>query len=120
MCLRHLYASGWRVRGIALREFTGASGKGAAGFSYVSTFIFTGTERDAAVADLQTAVTAKGYAIDDPKKFAASANAALTNVMYFCYADAHSKFDVGGAKLGEAPMHPIEVADIVKKHWKDT
>ena len=105
----------------ALREFFGASGKGAAGSSYVSTFIFTGTERDAAVADLQTAVIAKGYAIDDPKKFAASANAALTNVMYFCYADAHTKFDVGGAKLGEAaPMHPLEVAEVVKNHWKDT
>lgn len=105
----------------ALREFFGASGKGAAGSSYVSTFIFTGTERDAAIADLQTAVTAKGYTIDDPKKFAVSASAALTNVMYFCYADAHAKFDVGGAKLGEAaPMHPLEVAELVKKHWKDT
>jgi Domain of unknown function (DUF4157) len=105
----------------ALREFFGASGKGAAGVSYVSYFIFPGTARDAAVADLQTAVTAKGYTIDDPKKFAAGANAALTNVMYFCYADAHSKFDVGGAKLGEAaPMHPNEVAEVVKKHWSDT
>lgn len=105
----------------ALREFFGASGKGAAGVSYVSYFIFPGTTRDAAVADLQTAVTAKGYAVDDPKKFAARANAALTNVMYFCYADAHAKFDVGGAKLGEAaPMHPNEVAEVVKKHWSDT
>jgi hypothetical protein len=105
----------------ALREFFAASGKGAAGFSYVSTFIFSGTERDAAVADLQTAVTAKGFVIDDPKKFAASANAALTNVMYFCFADANTKFDVGGAKLGEAaPMHPHEVAEVVKKHWRDT
>jgi len=105
----------------ALREFSGASGKGAAGSSYVSTFIFTGNERDVAVADLQTAVTAKGYAIDDPKKFAAGANAALTNVMYYCYAEAHAKLDVGGEKLGEAaPMHPNEVAEVVKKHWNDT
>jgi hypothetical protein len=105
----------------ALREFFGASGKGAAGYSYVSTFIFTGKERDAAVVDLQMAVTAKGYAIDDPTKFVASANAALTNVMYFCYADAHSKIPVDGAKLGEAaPMHPHEVADVVKQHWRDT
>ena len=105
----------------ALRMFSGASGKGAAGYSYVSNYIFTGLERTAAVTDLQTAVTAKGYVIDDPKKFAATADAALTNVMYGCWAEANAKLDLKGQNLAEAtPMHSIEVAELVKKYWTDT
>src|SRR5207244_4107732 len=104
----------------ALRMFSGASGKGAAGYSYVSNYIFTGLERTA-VTDLQTAVTTKGFVIDDPKKFAATADAALTNVMYGCWAEANAKLDLKGQNLAEAtPMHSLEVAEVVKKSWTDT
>jgi hypothetical protein len=65
-------------------------------------------------------VEAKGYAITAVGPFMTAAQAALSVEMYSCYAKASTELKYRGASLAEsAPVHVLEVAELVKDYWRD-
>lgn len=102
-----------------LREFSAISGKGAAGASYFSKYIFPAAKKNEATKELLDAIDAAGFIIKDPAKSSAAALIEVTEQMYQCYEKANSNLNFQGGSLAAAtPTHPIEIAAIVNDYWK--
>ncbi|MFD0920122.1 eCIS core domain-containing protein [Saccharopolyspora rosea] len=103
----------------ALREFDVTSGRGSAGSSFVTRYVFTGPDKTTATQELLDAAMAQGYEISP--RGTARADAVVENEMYRCYAEANRELDFRGGKLAEsAPTHPVEVGRLVRDHWTST
>lgn len=107
-------------RNPALRQFKAESGKGTAGISYLSTYVFGTPEQNAAIDEIKQKIASHGYAIDE-EKFQKKARATIKDLMYTCYMDADRQFLYQEGTLAEmAPIYPTQVADLIKDHWKKT
>jgi hypothetical protein len=104
----------------ALREFSGSTGAGSEGSSFVATYVFGDADRAVTAQDLLDGVIAQGYSLTSPKA-AASAQVVVTLEMYRCYAAANRNLRLREGKLAEsAPVHPVEVGKQIKDYWATT
>ena len=104
----------------ALRFFTAASGKGGEGRAFTEFYIWSAFERVNFLFQLQKLVEDKGYVVDDKssKKFFGKASNETNLLMYRCYGKANKDLTYSGQNLATmAPLHPQEVAKIVKDLW---
>lgn len=119
---------GHTTRNPSLRYFNAGFGKGTPGNSYASSFIFA-IERITALNQIEQVIAALGFAISDREAFQRAAFKALRSLMYRAYVGAVIKIVKGnkitnltfrGANLPEvAPLYPLDVAELVRKHWVD-
>lgn len=117
---------GHTTRNPSLRYFNAGFGKGTPGESYASSFIF-GLENITALSQIEQVIARLGFAIGDRDKFQRAAYRALRSLMYRAYVRAVINIVKGnkitnltfrGANLPEmAPLYPLDVAEIVRKHW---
>ena len=122
---------GHTTRNPSLRFFLAGYGKGSKGSSYAGDFVFGTVERLVALGELEDTVRGLGFIISDEENFRKHAYKELRRLMYKGYIRAVIKIaKVGGAivkvthltyrgaNLPEAaPLYPLEVADIIRKHW---
>ena len=105
----------------ALRFFTSASGKGQEGFAYAGFYVWGEIERVNFLFQLQRLVEEeKNYVVNDKssKAFFAKASRETNNLMYKCYAKANKELTYAGKNLATmAPLHPREVAKLIKDYW---
>jgi len=105
----------------ALRFFTAASGKGAEGRAFTEFYIWSVFERVNFLFQLQRLVEDKGFVVDDKssKTFFSKASNSTNQLMYGCYAKANKDLTYNGQNLATmAPLHPREVAKVVKDLWE--
>jgi hypothetical protein len=118
---------GHTTRNPSLRFFPAGFGKGTPGRSYADELIFGTVEKIAALGQIEQSIAALGFAIADRERFQRAAYKALRGLMYRAYVRAVINVIKGkkitnltfrGANLPEmAPLFPLDVADIVRKHW---
>jgi hypothetical protein len=112
--------TGHVTENFALREFDATAGKGSAGTSFVSTYVFGGGYRVELVVALTAGLLAKGLSLTSPKATDDIASAAELE-MYKGYAAANKDLTFAGGKLAEsAPVHPVDVGKAIKAHWDTT
>lgn len=112
--------TGHVTENFALREFSTTAGKGSAGSSFVASFVFTGPDKVETASELLDGVIAQGYEVTSPRA-QADADAVTENQMYRCYAAANRELLFKGGKLAEsAPVHPVEVGEVIKDYWTNT
>jgi len=114
------------TRNPSLRFFNAGFGKGTDGRSFADAFIF-GLEKVTALGHIEQSIASLGFAIGDRDQFQKAAYKALRRLMFRAYVGAVIKVIKGkritnltyrGATLPEvAPLYPLDVADIVRKHW---
>jgi len=118
---------GHTTRNPSLRFFNAGFGKGTPGTSYADEFIFGTLEKINALGQIEQAIAAFGFAVGDRERFQKAAYKKLRSLMYGAYVGAVIKIIGGkkftnltyrGANLPEmAPLYPLDVAEIVRKHW---
>ncbi len=112
--------TGHVTENFALREFSTTSGKGSAGSSFVASYVFTGPDKVETANELLDGVMAQGYELTSPRA-QANADAITEDQMYRCYAAANGELRHKGGKLAEsAPVHPVEVGEMIKEYWTKT
>ena len=124
---------GHTTRNPSLRVFHASDGKGSKGRSYLSESIF-GTLADAMLREeIAGEMAALGFTFAESRQaeFRTKAAKRIRELRYFCYVRAvvtttkvgstvkrTTNLTYGGANLPEmAPLYPLAVADIVRKHW---
>lgn len=124
---------GHTTRNPSLRVFHATDGKGSKGHSYLSETIF-GVLPDAMLREeIAEAIGALGYTLPEAQQAAFRTRAAkrIRELRYSCYVRAvvtsrkvgtsvqrTTNLTYGGANLPEmAPLYPLAVADVVRKHW---
>ena len=112
--------TGHVTENFALREFDATAGKGSAGTSFVSTYVFGGGYRVSLIVELAAALLAQGLSLTSPKAMDEIESAAELE-MYRGYAAANKDLTFAGGKLAEsAPVHPVEVGNAIKAYWDTT
>jgi hypothetical protein len=112
--------TGHVTENFALREFDADFGKGTAGESFVTRYVFTGGDKVTATTELLDGVIGQGYQLTSPKANA-SADEVVENEMYRCYAAANKDLTFKGGKLAEsAPVHPVDIGKQIKEYWSST
>jgi hypothetical protein len=124
---------GHTTRNPSLRTFGAGFGKGTKGSSYVGETIF-GTVPEVIILDeLEVTLGQLGFSVDDAHRdaFRRALRKQLKRMWYLCNLGANIRYrmvagkkvkennlTLNGANLSEvAPVHPLEVADIVRRHW---
>jgi hypothetical protein len=112
--------TGHVTENFALREFDASAGKGSAGVSFASTYVFGGGYRTALIAELTAILLARGLTLMSPKATDEIASTAELE-MYRGYVAANADLRFAGGKLAEsAPVHPVEVGKAIKDYWDKT
>ena len=114
--------TGHPTRNFALREFKASEGKGAAGLAFAGETVFGGVERAQSAAGIMAEVISQGFILDKQwTRFWDLLHKQLEKVMYACYAKANDTLLFNGRNLAEmAPLHPLEVANLIQDFWNDT
>lgn len=110
--------TGHTSRNSALRSFDARDGKGSAGQSFLSEYVFTAAEYAAASSDIVAGMAARGWTADPADaKFGAAAAAALREQ----YRAAYVLFNKAekGRIAEDAPVYPYMTAARIKAYWKD-
>ncbi|CAN5561088.1 hypothetical protein BH20ACI3_BH20ACI3_43210 [soil metagenome] len=108
------------TKNFALRFFTAASGKESEGRAFTEFYIWSVSEKVNFLFQLQSLIEEKGYVVDDKvsKSFFGKASKATNKLMYNCYRQANEDLTYDGKNLATvAPLHPREVAKIIKDYW---
>jgi hypothetical protein len=122
---------GHATRNPSLRFFNAGYGKGAKGGSYAGEFVFGNVERITALREIEETIRGLGFIIGNEESFRKLAYKELRALMYKAYVSAVIRIaTVGGKKVKltnltyreanlpeVAPLYPLEVADIIRKHW---
>ena len=127
---------GHPTRNPSLRSFSAGFGKGSIGSSYVGEVVFGTMAELTAVGELETKLQEIGRPVTQnlQRAFRRVASKTLRRLWYFCYISANIRHRVAsgkrikennltlnGVNLSEAaPVHPLDVADIVRQHWVKT
>lgn len=128
--------SGHTTRNPSLRIFNAGFGKGSKGNSYVGEGVFGTIPGLLIIDELEATLQRIGrpVATKRQQEFRRVARKKLQRLWYLCYFGANIKYRTvtgrkikennltfNGANLSEvAPVHPLEVANIVREHWEKT
>jgi hypothetical protein len=127
---------GHTTRNPSLRVFGAGFGKGSAGESYAGATIFGPFEKMVAVGEVEDAIRALGFRIpvDKEEAVGTAARKLLRQHLYSAWVRATATTTVtrgkrttrtnltyrGGPLPEMAPIHPLDVAAIVRSYWTDT
>lgn len=110
--------TGHTSRNSALRSFDARDGKGSAGQSFLSEYVFTAAEYAAASSDIVAGMAARGWTVDPADaKFGKAAAAALRKQFRAAYVGFNNAEK--GRIAEDAPVYPYMTAARIKAFWKD-